>query len=124
MMKKLKGGTSKKLKNVENLKKCFENGAEGSSLRKWWVGLRQMQQNFNLLDNPGAAGNTRRELEICAGQWERGTQTGPRQEGDRDGVPGRDWTQTPGQGADDPTRAGLPWVGDSRGRKADKAEMR
>ena len=80
-----------------------------------------MQQTLNLLDNPGA---TRQELEICVGQLERGEQTGPRQEGDRDGVPSSDWSQTPGQGADDPTRAGLPWVEDSWGGQAGKAEMR
>ena len=73
-----------------------------------------MQQNLNLLDNPGA---TRQELEICVDQLERGKQTGHRQEGDRDVVPISDWSQTPGQGPDDPTRAGLPRVGDSRGKK-------
>ena len=76
------------------------------------------------MDNPGASENTRRELEICAGQWEGGTQTGPRKEGDRDEVAGNDWTQSPGQGADVPTRAGLSRVGDSKGRKGDQAEMR
>ena len=39
VMKKIKGGTPKKIKNVEKLKKCFETRNEKSSLRKGWVGL-------------------------------------------------------------------------------------
>jgi hypothetical protein len=117
VMKNLKGGTPKKLKNVKILKKCFENGAANASLGKGWVGLRQMQQETNLLANPGDSKSARRELEICASQWEGGTQTGPRKDGDRVGVPGYDWTRTPSQGYDVPTRAGLPGVEESRNKK-------
>ena len=67
------------------------------------------------MDNPETA---RQELDICVDQLERGEQTGPRQEGDRDGVPSGDWSDAPGLGADDPTRAGLPWVEGSWGGQA------
>ena len=73
------------------------------------------------MDNPETA---RQELDICADQLEGGRQTGPRQEGDRDGVAGSDWSDAPRLGAEELTRAGLPgvergWVG-----KAGYAEMR
>ena len=111
--KKMKGGTPQKLRNVEKLKKIFEIGNENSSLRKGCVGLRQRQPVVNPLDNLEKA---RRELHICADQLEEGRQTGPRQEGDRAGLAIRDWSDAPGLGAEDPTRAGLPrveggWVG-------------
>ena len=121
VMKKIKGGTPQKVKNVEKLKKIFEIGAEEPSLRKGWVELRQRQPVSNPLDYLGA---TRLELEICVDQLEGGTQAGPRQERYRDGVAGYDWRDAPRLGAEEPTRAGLPgveggWVG-----KAGHAEMR
>ena len=121
VMKKMKGGTPQKVKNVEKLKKIFEIGAEEPSLRKGWVELRQRQLVSNPLDYLGA---TRLELEICVDQLEGGTQAGPRQERYRDGVAGHDWRDAPRLGAEEPTRAGLPgveggWVG-----KAGHAEMR
>ena len=92
VMKKVKGGTPQKIKNVEKLKKIFEIGTEEPSLRKGWVELRQRQSVSNPLDNFGA---TRLELEICVDQLEGGTQNGPRQERYRDGVAGYDWMDAP-----------------------------
>ena len=122
-MKNLKGGTPKKVKNVKNLKKCFENGVATASLGKGCVGLRQMQQQeTNLLTNPGVSKSARREPEICVSQWERGIQTGPRMDGDRVGVPSYDWTRTPSQGYDAPTRAGLPGVEERSSSKLVKSK--
>ena len=51
---------------------------------------------------------TRLGLQLCDGQWEGGTRTGPRDTGQKAGQPSCDWPWLSEMGTAGPTRAGMP----------------
>jgi hypothetical protein len=114
---KLERGTPNKKKNVQKLKKIFENENSVSSLTMGCTELLLQSSAANPLFNPQATVHPRLKPKICVDQSSGRTQTGPRERGGLDLQPSCDWTRLSMQEAGGPTRLEVPGTRLGRGKK-------
>ena len=114
--------TTIKLKTVSKLREHFEANFSSPSQEMGGVGLRQLQPGINFPTNPFVKSGAGPGLQLCADQWERGTQTGPRDTGGQTWQPDCDWTRLPEMRDAAPTRVELTSEMRAGERKGQKEE--
>ena len=93
-------GTPTKFKNVRGLKKLFEDFSTSSPTKQ---GIELLfQSNRTNLNLSTTTRSSRPGPNICAGQWEGGTRTGPRQDGGLMPQLDQDWPSQARLGAEGP----------------------
>ena len=116
MMKQGRGTPTKK-KNVQKLRKIFENENSVSSQTMGCTELLLQSSAANPLINLQATVHPRLKPKICVDQSSGGTQTGPRDRVGLEMQPSCDWTRLSMQGAGGPTRVEVPGTRLGRGKK-------